>query len=101
MVNKRVREAKVKFLIEYNKKEFRYCIITLYIEETPDTNISDKFNELKQIVTHNCVYIYQGKQKRTLIYTHLEACWDSFRFPKPLSNPLAVTLMFFQTTHLR
>ena len=41
IVNKRLREAKVKFLIEHDKKEFKYWIITLYIEETPDTNISD------------------------------------------------------------
>ena len=65
-INKRLREAKVKFLIEYEKKEFKYFIITLYIEETPDTNISDIFNELKQIVAHDCFYI-SGKANRTLI----------------------------------
>ena len=47
IVNKRLREGKVKFLIEHDKKEFKYCIITSYIEETPDTNISDTSNELK------------------------------------------------------
>ena len=57
IVNKRLREAIVKFLIEHDKKEFKYCIITLYIEETPDTNISDTL------------------------------CWGSFHFPKPLINP--------------
>ena len=56
IVNKRLREANVKFVIEHDKKEFKYCIITLYIEETPDTNISDTSNELKQIVAHNCFY---------------------------------------------
>ena len=62
IVNKRLREAKVKFLIEHDKKEFEYCIITLYIEETPHTNISDTSNELKQILAHNCFYI-SGKAK--------------------------------------
>ena len=57
IVNKQVKEAKVKFLIEHDKKEFKYCIITLYIEETPDTNISDTSNELKQVLAHNCFYI--------------------------------------------
>ena len=66
IVNERLREAKVKFLIEHDKKEFRYCIIPLYNEETPDTNISDTSNELEQIVAHNC-FIYQENQKRTLI----------------------------------
>ena len=27
IVNKRLREAKVKFLIEHDKNEFKYCII--------------------------------------------------------------------------
>ena len=57
IVNKRLREAKVEFLIEHDKKELKYCIITLYIEETPDTNISDTSNELKQVLVHNCSYI--------------------------------------------
>ena len=54
-----LRDAEVKFLIEHDKKEFKYCIITLYIEETPDTNISDTRapNELKQVSAHNCFYI--------------------------------------------
>ena len=46
VVHKWLREAKVKFLIEHDKKEFKYCIITLYIEETPDTNISYTSNKL-------------------------------------------------------
>ena len=54
IVNKRLREAKAKFLIEHDKKEFKYCIITLYIEETPDTNIVDTSYELKQVLVHNC-----------------------------------------------
>ena len=57
IVNKRLKEAMVKFLIEHDEKEFKYCIITLYIEETPDTNISDTSNELKEILVHNCFYI--------------------------------------------
>ena len=52
MVKKRLRETKVKFLTEHDKKEFKYCIITLSIEETPDANISDTSNELKQILAH-------------------------------------------------
>ena len=36
IVNKKLREAEVKFLIEHDKKEFIYCIITLY---TPLTKI--------------------------------------------------------------
>ena len=57
IVNKRLREAKFKFLTEHDKKEFKYRSITLYIEETPDTNISDTSNELKQVLAHNCFYI--------------------------------------------
>ena len=68
IVNKRLREAKVKFRIEHDKKEFKYCIITLYIEETPDTTISDTSNELKQIVAHNCFYI-SGKAKTYVNFT--------------------------------
>ena len=64
IVNKRLREAKVKFLIEHDVKEFKYCIITLCIEETPDANISDTSNELKQVLA---AFIYQAKLKRTLI----------------------------------
>ena len=62
IVNKRLIEATVKFLIEHDKKEFKLCVITLYIEETPDTNTSDTSNELKQILVHNCFYIL-GKAK--------------------------------------
>ena len=57
IVNKGLKEGKVKFLIEDDKKEFKSCIITLYIEEIPDVNISDTSNELKQVLVHNCVYI--------------------------------------------
>ena len=67
IANKRLREAKVKFLIEHDKKEFKHCI-----EETPDTNISDTSNELKQIVAHNCFYI-SGKAK-----TYIKVTGDSF-----------------------
>ena len=56
IVNKRLKEGKVKFLIEDDKKEFKSCIITLYIKEIPDVNISDTSNELKQVLVHNCVY---------------------------------------------
>ena len=54
IVNKQLKVAKVKFLIEHDKKEFKWCIVTLYIEETPFMNISDTSNELKQILVHNC-----------------------------------------------
>ena len=67
IVNKRLREAKVKFLIDKNK-EFRYCIITLYIEETPNRNISDTSNELKQIVAHQYFSI-SGKAKTYINFT--------------------------------
>ena len=33
IVNKRLREAKVKFLIEHDKKEFRQCIIKLQLHD--------------------------------------------------------------------
>ena len=59
IVNKRLKEGKVKFLIEDDKKEFKPCIITLYIEEIQDVNISDTSNELKQVSVHNCVYILE------------------------------------------
>ena len=67
-VNKRLRQAKVKFLIEHDKKELKYCIITLYFEETPDTNISDTSNELKQVSARNCFYI-SGKAKTYINFT--------------------------------
>ena len=68
IVNKRLREAKVKLLIEHDKKEFKYCIITLSIEETPDTNISDTSNELKQVLAHNGFNI-SGKAKTYINFT--------------------------------
>ena len=68
IANKRLREAKIKFLIEHDKNEFKYCIITSYIEENPDTNISDTSNELKQIVAHNCFYISE-KAKTNINFT--------------------------------
>ena len=70
IVNKRLREAKVMFLIEHDKKEFRYCIITLQIEETPDTNIFYTSHEHMntQIVAHNCFYI-SGKAKTYISFT--------------------------------
>ena len=55
IVNKRLKEAKVKFLIEQDKKEL---IIALYIEETPNTNIFHTSYELKQMLVHNCLYVY-------------------------------------------
>ena len=84
IVNKRLREAKVKFLIEHDKKEFKYCIITLYIEETPDTNISDTSNQLKQVLAHNC-FIYQAKQKRTLISHSFRGMLGLILFPKAIN----------------
>ena len=65
VVNEGLREAKV---IEHVKKEFKYCIITLCIEETPNTNISDTSNELKQVIAHNCVYI-SSKAKTWINFT--------------------------------
>ena len=62
IVDKRLKKARVKCLIEHDKKELKWCIITLYIEETPDIQISDTSNELKQILVPNCFYIL-GKAK--------------------------------------
>ena len=62
------KEAKVKFLIEHDKKKFKQSIITLYIGETLDTNISDTSNELKQILVHTCFYIL-GKAKTYINFT--------------------------------
>ena len=67
-VNKRLKEAKVKFLIERDKKEFKYCIITLYIGKTPDTNTYDTSNELKQVSADKCFYI-SGKSKTYINFT--------------------------------
>ena len=53
---KRLKEAKVKFLIAHDKKEFKECIITLYIEETPDTNIFYTSSELNKILVHKVTY---------------------------------------------
>ena len=95
IVNKRLREAEVKFLIQHDKKEFKYCITTLYTEETPDTNISDTSNELKQVLAHNCLYI-SGKAKTYIseAHTHFRGVLELIPFPKAI-NPLTVTLMFF------
>ena len=41
IVNKRLREDIVKFLIGHDKNKYKQCIITLYIEETLNANISD------------------------------------------------------------
>ena len=81
IVNKRLREAKVQFLIGHDKKEFKYCIITLYIEETPDTNISGTFNEMKQVLA----FIYQAKQKRTLISHPFTGVLNRIPFPKVIN----------------
>ena len=59
IVNNRLREGKVRFLIEHDKKEFKYCILTLYI---------DTSNELKQVLAHNCLYI-SGKAKTYINFT--------------------------------
>ena len=53
-VNKQLIEANVKFLIEHYKKEFKWFINALHIEEIPDVNISDTSNEQKQTLGHNC-----------------------------------------------
>ena len=68
IANEQVREAKVEFLMDHDKKEFKWCIVTLHIEETPDTNISDTSNEIKQILVHNCFYI-SGKAKTYINFT--------------------------------
>ena len=65
---KTLKEATVKFLIEHDKKEFKWCIITSFIEKTPNTNISDSSNELKQMLVHNCFYIL-GKAKTYINFT--------------------------------
>ena len=84
IVNKRLREAKVKFLTEHDKEEFTYCIITLYIEEAPDTNISDTSNELKQVSVHNCFYI-SGKGKHTLIANPISGLLGFILIPKAIN----------------
>ena len=73
IVNKRLRKAKDKLLIEHDKKEFNKCIITLYIEETPDTNISETSSELKQILIPNCFHILDKAKAFINFTTHLEA----------------------------
>ena len=40
VVNKQLKEGKVKFLIGHDKDKYKQCIITLYIEETLNANIS-------------------------------------------------------------
>ena len=82
--SKGLREAKVKFLVEHDKKEFKYCTITLYIEETPDTSISDTSNELKQVLAHNCFYT-TGKAKRTLISHPFRSVLGFIPFPEAIS----------------
>ena len=57
IVNKRLKEDKVKFLIGHDKNKYKQYIITLHIEETLNANISDTSNQLKQILVHNCFYI--------------------------------------------
>ena len=46
IVNKWLKEAEVKFLIEHDKKEFKQCIVILHNEETPNMNITS--NELNR-----------------------------------------------------
>ena len=67
-VNKQPIEANVKFLIEHYKKEFKWCINALHIEEIPDVNISYTSNEQKQTLGHNCFYIL-GKAKTLINFT--------------------------------
>ena len=57
IVNKRLKEYNVKFLIGHDKNKYKQCIITLYIEETFNANMSDTSNQLKQILVHNCFHI--------------------------------------------
>ena len=64
----RLKKARVKYLIEHEKKKFKYCITKLYSEETLDIHISDTSNELKQILVHNCFYIL-GKAKTYINFT--------------------------------
>ena len=81
-VNKQLIEANVKFLIEHYKKEFKWCINALHIEEIhinalhieeihtahQDVNISDTSNGQKQTLGHNCFYIL-GKAKTLINFT--------------------------------
>ena len=62
-----LKTQRVKFLTEHDKNEFKYCIITLYIEETPDMNISDTSNELKQVLAHN--FYISGRVKMYVNFT--------------------------------
>ena len=68
IVNKRLKEANVKFLIEHDKKEFNHGK-ALLIEGTPDTDEhSDTSNELKQILVRNYFYVL-GKAKTYINFT--------------------------------
>ena len=81
IVNKRLKEDKVKFLIGHDKNKHKQCIITLYIEETFNANISDTSNQLKQILVHNCFHIL-GETKNV----HYVSVNSKPDHPPPLDN---------------
>ena len=76
IVNKRLKEDKVKFLIGHDKKKYKQCIIKLYIEETLNANISDTSNQLKQILVHNCFYILS---EAIIMYNYYALCISQFQ----------------------
>ena len=49
------------------KRNRSSVFITLYIEETLNANISDRSNQLKHILVHNCFYIL-GETKTCIMY---------------------------------
>ena len=76
IVNKRLKEDKVKFLIGHDKKKYKQYIMTLYIEETLNANISDTSNQLKQILVHNCFHILG---KAIIMYNYYALCISQFQ----------------------
>ena len=54
----------------------------MYVEETPDTNISDTFNELRHFLVHNCFNIFD-KKKCTLISHPFRGLLGFIPFPFP------------------
>ena len=76
IVNKRLKEDKVKFLIGHDKKKYKQYIITLHIEETLNVNISDTSNQLKQILGHNCFYILS---EAIIMYNYYALCISQFQ----------------------
>ena len=88
IVNKRLKEDKVKFLIGHDKKKYKQCIITLYIEETLNANISDTSNQLKQILVYNCFYILG---EAIIMHNYYALCISQFQArPSPGQNPRAI-----------